>query len=69
MRIDVPLSNATTRISRDRSNRPALATRAAAILALGAIAISGCKDSMTDPEIPFTELIARDKAADGRAAR
>lgn len=63
MHIDVPRANATTRISRDRSNRPALATRAAAILALGAIAISGCKDSMTDPEIPFTELIARDKAA------
>ena len=63
MRIDVPLANATTWISRDRFNRPALATRAAAILVLGAIAISGCKDSMTDPEIPVLELVARDKAA------
>ena len=63
MRIDVPLANAPTRISRHRCKPPALATRTAAILALGAVAISGCKDSMTDLEVPVIELIARDRAA------
>ena len=37
-------------------------TRAAAILALG-VAVAGCKDSVTEPVVPETEAVARDRAA------
>ncbi len=56
MRIDAP--PARTSLTDPR----ALAARATAILVLSVV-FAGCKDSMTGPEIPFLELVARDKAA------
>ena len=60
MRKDHSLATTTT-----RANSPhtfPVANRAVAMLVLG-VALGGCKDSMTEPKVPESELIARDRAA------
>ncbi len=59
MRMRIPFGDIATR---NPTNPRKVVMRAAAMLALG-VAVSGCKDSMTGPETPLLELVARDRAA------
>ena len=60
MRKDHSLATTTTRA--ESPHTLPVVTRAVALFALG-VAISGCKDSMTEPKVPESELAARDRAA------
>lgn len=60
MRNNNLFARAAARVS--LTNSRTLAARATSMLVLGVV-FAGCKDSMTGPEIPFLELVARDKAA------
>ncbi len=60
MRRHVSPPNRATRIN--PINPRALAMRAAAMLALG-VATAGCKDSVVEPVVPDTGVVARDRAA------
>ncbi len=63
MRMNVSPPNRATRITPLNPINPrALAMRAAAMLFLG-VAAAGCKDSVVGPDVPDTEVVARDRAA------